>query len=461
MLAGLLVRLFYYRSLDGLYHPDELFQYVEPAFWKSSGHGHLAWEFRHGARNYTLSGFYFVWIQLGSWLGLGSYQLLRAIWFVDLGLSLLLIPAGWRIGAALGLRRGRTQLAVLVAAACALFPVFGYFGFRTLSELHGLLLITWATALWLELRAGIDSGRRQAALIGLLLGVALVARYALVAFVPVIALDMVLSRRWRRSLVFCAAAVTPLLIVGLADWVEWGTPFQTLYVYFKRNIFEGYAKTHGDAPARFYLDLFVDLFGSGGLLLLLGVALGLLVAPRLALATLVPLLIYTIIDHKEIRFLLPWWPLGLALAFAGLVELHARLSARLAAGWPEIGPRLRQLGQALALLLLFSPLWISRDEVSMWQPEFDPGYFHAQAHVSEQADASGLLVGTTRFYTGGYTLIRRNIPFEFFKLELARHRLFNYVAVDGGHEINLMMKEPGFQVIGKLGKVWLFKRTGS
>ena len=143
----------------------------------------------------------------------------------------------------------------------------------------------------------------------------------------------------------------PLLVVGLADWIEWGTPFQTLYLYIKKNVFEGYAATHGDEPARFYLDHLVQLFGKPGIVLLVGAGIGLIAAPRLAVATLVPFAVYTALDHKEIRFLLPWWPLALALAFAGLVELYARLAARM----PEVGSSLKAAVRAGALLLLLGP----------------------------------------------------------------------------------------------------------
>ncbi|MBN2359096.1 MAG: hypothetical protein JXR83_06555 [Deltaproteobacteria bacterium] len=446
------VRAYYLARLGGQYHPDEVFQYLEPAHWKIYGYGHLAWEFEKGARNYALSGLYSHLLRAGDWLGLGRFELHRALWCFDALLTLFLVPAGWRLGQLLA--PARCHVAWILALLGAVFPVFGYFSTFTLSELHALVLATWAHVLWLDLAAEGDPRRRRllALSCGLLFGLACTIRYASAVLVVVAGVDVLLSPRRRQLLWFGAGFLAPLLFIGLVDWAEWERPFGSLREYLRVNIGENYAAGHGVEPWNFYLAQLYQIFGASSLAVGLGLLAAVAMRPRLTLAWLVPLASYSAFAHKELRFALPLLPLLLAAAVAGLDDVLGRVSRR----WPATSARrcLTAAAGALLLWVLGSAFWA----VQGWSRGSKRGYYAAQALVSERADASGLLVGTTTFYTGGYTLIHRNIPFEFFTWELAEHSLFNYAAISDVNQIKSMRARRDFELIGSSEGVYLFRR---
>jgi hypothetical protein len=242
------------------------------------------------------------------------------------------------------------------------------------------------------------------------------------------------------------------VFIGVVDWLEWGRPFGSFYEYIRVNVGEKYAQRHGVEPWTFYLLQLKQIFGASSLVIAAGVLISVVTRPRLTLALLVPLVGYSAFAHKELRFMVPLVPLLLAAATAGLDDAARWLGRRLST---ERGRRLLPAAAgALLLWVLGSAFWA----VQRWPIGNERGYFVAQDHVGEQADASGLLVGTTRFYTGGYTLIHRNIPFEFFSVTLLDHALFNYVAVSGQHEVNIMGQRRDYRLVDRSEGVSLFKR---
>ncbi|MFH1811041.1 MAG: hypothetical protein ABIJ09_20035 [Pseudomonadota bacterium] len=449
---GCVVRGYYYLRLGGQLHPDEIFQYIEPAHWKIHGYGHLAWEFEKGARNYALSGLYSHFLRIGAWLDMGRYELHRAIWCFDATLTLFLIPAGWRLGQVLA--PSRRHLAWTLALLGAVFPVFGYFSVHTLSELHALVLATWGHVLWLDLVQEREArrGRQLALSAGLLFGLAFIIRYACAILVLVAAFDVLRSPRRRHLLWFGLAAAAPFVFIGLVDWAEWGRPFGSFYEYIRVNVGEKYAQRHGVEPWIFYLVQLRDTFGWSAIPVVAGVLVSVVTRPRLTLAWLVPLAGYSLFAHKELRFIIPVLPLILAAAVVGLDDLAA-WRARIASSRVEW--RWHTLAGAGLLTWMLASVFIS---VQGWSTGKERGYFVAQDHVGEQDEASGLMVGTTRFYIGGYTLTHRNIPWVFFKVELLDHPLFNYVAVSGDFEINIMQRRQDFALVEEIEGVFLFRR---
>lgn len=71
MLLGLVARLVAYAAHPGL-HPDEFFQYLEPAWWHTRGYGWPAWEWGAKLRSWIPPSYYGSWMVLLTWLGIGS-----------------------------------------------------------------------------------------------------------------------------------------------------------------------------------------------------------------------------------------------------------------------------------------------------------------------------------------------------------------------------------------------------
>jgi GPI mannosyltransferase 3 len=57
VLAGLVARLCVALISERVYHPDEIFQYLEQAHRLTFGYGYIPWEYRYGTRSWILPGF--------------------------------------------------------------------------------------------------------------------------------------------------------------------------------------------------------------------------------------------------------------------------------------------------------------------------------------------------------------------------------------------------------------------
>src|SRR5688572_18121534 len=86
-------------------HPDEYFQYVEPAWWRWTGVGSETWEWRDGLRSWVLPFYHGAWLAFLSLCGvrdgatLGAF--LRVHWAI---VNSALIPVAYRAGTELSAR---------------------------------------------------------------------------------------------------------------------------------------------------------------------------------------------------------------------------------------------------------------------------------------------------------------------------------------------------------------------
>jgi GPI mannosyltransferase 3 len=441
--AGLVLRLGFALAQAGMYCPDEIYQYLEPAWRRLHGFGALTWEYEVGARNWLLPAWYGALMQIGEFFGLHGWKLQRFLGLHDALFSLLLIPAGFRLGRAAGDER----LSVLTGCALALFPLFAYLAPHTLSDNHGLLIITWAYALWLEPRPG------RPLTVGLLLAAAVAVRYSMLLFLPVIAAGELRdrSRLPRMALGFAAG----LAALAVLDTLTWGSPFHSLIAFVRAN---GGGARWGAAPAWYYLsDSMFRRAGAGVVVLAVAMPFG-----RkwwLIAGWALPLALLSLLPHKLDRYLLPIWPLFLASGLAGLLALRDRF------------PR---AGAALALLLAL--VWADAFRATLRQPmRLSAGIFRAQTDVGERADATGLMVDgsgwwsehdgepwlkgeVTPWWHGGYLLTGRNLPIAALDGERLPHRLYNYV-ITGDARNAAMVAAGGFEVAGRYeGGVTLFRR---
>jgi len=89
-------------GIEPPHHPDEYFQYLEPAWLRLTGSGVETWEWRDGVRSWFLPGYHGAWMailmRLGVRNGRTSITILHAHWAL---VSLVLVWAGWRGGALL------------------------------------------------------------------------------------------------------------------------------------------------------------------------------------------------------------------------------------------------------------------------------------------------------------------------------------------------------------------------
>jgi hypothetical protein len=456
--VGLALRLYYFFVEGGIHYPDEIFQYLEPAYSRMSGCAWLPWEFDRGIRNWILPGYYGGLMELGNWLGLHGWQLHRALAFHNSLLTLLLIPAGWRLGRAVG--RGDVRLGMLGAFAAAAFPLFSYFAPHTLSEVHGLLATTWAYALWLEDVAYPErfGHLRRAFAVGLLLGAAFICRYTLIVCVPLVLLDYNFRVRFRELFACLAGLAIACALLGIVDAATWGRPFRSVVEYFRYNWLEDGASEHGVMPQAFYwTSAFVERLGFARWLLLVPMVVGLRRHWRLIVGWLVPLLAMSTIKHKEERFLLSIWPFVLVAAASGWLAVADHLQRlRPIRDWRRSALLRTGLAAVLLATVCIFAFFGTRRLPMRWKA----GIFAAQTWVGRRADASGILVEDRLHLNGGYVLLDRCIPQLQFSAALVQKPIFNYVAVYEPSSIRSMEQRPEWRRVAQFEETVVFRRTG-
>ena len=446
---GFLVRLYYFMTGGGIHHADQHMQYVEPAHWFSTGNAWLPWEYQRGVRSWALPASYGALLEFADILNFRGWAAHRFLAFHNAVLSMAIIPAAYRLGAAIANDKPGTATSAGFGLAiwCALFPPMVAFSPHTLSEVHGLVVTTWAFAFWAELRGsqGEERGRaRNMALgLGLLIGVAVWLRFTLLAFFPIVFLDLL----WRQRREFVWALLSfffVLLCMGILDAVTWQYPFQSIIEYFRYNLIEDGASNHGVSPWYMYVE---TLFWER-----LGWAFPLIVVPffwsfrrqrALGSVALFALLAFSCIRHKEERFLLSVWPVFLACVWLGSEDLVERLR-RLVSNPAGLGGIVwgRNALLCLQLLCVCAAGFVGAEKIRLHRQE---GLFLAQDFVGQQADASGLLVDDRLHLSGGYTLLAKNIPLLQYRLIRTQYPVFNYVAVYREKKVQEMDGHPDFE----------------
>ncbi|MGO9832313.1 MAG: mannosyltransferase [Myxococcaceae bacterium] len=229
----------------GRLHPDEVYQSLEPAFYRVHGYGVLAWEWRAGLRNWAVPLLLAGLFRAAAFLRLQDPWTLRGL----VGVPLALLHAAALLAAfRLGSRQSRFAGWVAMAGLGLLPMAWAYAG-RTLSEsLSATALVLAADAL------DRPATRARAGAGGVALGLAVVARYGSVPAVLGALLWLGLRRRWRQLLLAVAGGAAVAVLLGLLDFATWGAPFHSLLAWTRFNVLSGgAAKAFGVEPASFYL----------------------------------------------------------------------------------------------------------------------------------------------------------------------------------------------------------------
>lgn len=466
-LLGLVARLVAL-AFENPHHPDEFFQYLEPAWHRLTGVGVETWEWRRGIRSWVLPGYNGAWmallLELGVRDGILVAELLRLHWTL---LSLVLVWAGWRGGCLLSRRMGALpeltsdaaptgwQGGLVAALLCACFPWLVRFSTHTFSELAATLCLTVALVLAGELSEAIPERRyRKALAVGLLLGlgVGLRVQYGLVA--PVLGMWLLVGRRFRQLGLVVLSSMAVLMLFGLVDLLTWKSLFASYIRYVEFNFVEGGADAFfGTLPRSWYWSQLEQRLPFGLWALALACLVGMRRSLAFVLAALGTVGAHSFLGHKEERFIVLFWPLAL-IAAAGWAGAWAGRARAENARWPR-SPRLRlSLVAALAVALLIDGGLHARGN------DFDlpPARFAAQAWVGKQADLTGLIYDEP-LYVGGYLRFGRSLPQVQFKAELIDNPIFSHVLA-GRHSLPARLAESsGFEAVHSEGDFVVLRRS--
>jgi hypothetical protein len=457
--AAVAVRVVAY-WLEPALHPDEIFQYLEPAWRHLHGVGWRPWEYRVGLRSWVLPAYHGAWMVILSWMGVNggaaAHGWLRLHWAL---MGLVLVWAGWRGGCcvtraiqhASPLRLNAAapvagwQGGLLAAILVALWPTLIYFAPHTLSELPSMFLIVWGYVWAAEAVEEEGEGAvRRARWAGLSLSAGACLRVANAPLVLVPLLLLLTRRRRREALELVMATVPIVAVFGLVDWFTWGQFLHSFVTYLDYNLLQGRAVEHGAVQRTWYLAQLRDRLGAGFALLVL--------PPLTALRATWPWLLgaggllgYLATQaHQEERFLVVMWPL-LLIAAAGW-----------AGAWIARGGRPRWLVCAAAVVALLIRNLVGTLEMPTHDYSNRFGIYAGQAWVGRQADATGVLVDGWIGLSGGYLSTGVSIPTVTFAPALLSNPVFNYAVLrEGSGEVTMVVAAGFHPVTSRQGFVVL------
>lgn len=371
-----------------IHHPDEVFQYLEPAHRLVFGYGYFPWEYREGIRGWHLPLLLAGPMAIGGAIAPdGTAHVLLPRLAVALA-TLGVVWGAWAIGARVA--RGHALAAGLLAA---IWYEQVYFAGHTLSE----TIATAAAIPGIALLAA--PGRRARAAAGALIAFAALARFH---YAPALAIVVLWQARtdWRQWRDLALGAAPLAIAAGATDLAMGASPFAWIWANFHRNVIGGVAATFGVSGPMQYL---VDMRQAWGAALLPFAFLAFVGArrrPDLLLAALATIALHTMIGHKEYRFILLATTLLLILAGLGTAEVAAQLRP----AW-----RGRALGVALsgwaALSLALALSFPLRLQWSSEAPAL------SAAVAAGRGGLCGLATWRLRFWQpGGYTYLHRRVP---------------------------------------------------
>lgn len=471
---GLALRLFAL-SVDVPVHPDEYFQYLEPAWWHLTGLGQEAWEWREGIRSWVLPFYNGAWMALLLKLGVPAGGtlgwLIKAHWaLINLGLVLFAFRGGASVSRRLQRARAASAADVersdgwegglLAAALCAAFPVLVLFAGHTLSELPSMLCLIGGLVLTGELLEehgpATAAPLRKAALAGALISLGACLRIASGPLALVAPAWLLARGRFRLLAALLAGALVPVLVFGVVDWLTWGSFASSFIGYIKFNFIEGKAAKFGTHPKGWYLG---QLDGRARLalpLLLVPALLGARATWPYVLSALGLLAYLSTQPHKEERFVLAFWPYLLIAAGGATGALLARLRARQSADAAPNRKRDRVLAVCAAVWLIAITLGGARrlhgsDE---WAEQHDR--VRALAWVGRQPDITGLIADVP--YTGGGFWFGARVPQFMFAPGLENHPIVSHALVVAGSEDERVAQAAHFTEIHRLGSYRVLRR---
>ncbi|MGM0556673.1 MAG: hypothetical protein ACQEVA_09880 [Myxococcota bacterium] len=446
--AAAAIRLWFGLGGDGIYHPDEIYQVLEPAHRAAFGYGLDAWEWDYGARNWFLPGLLAGYLKVVSALGLsdplqyvGATRGLVAVLHASAGIGVYLLARQHRVG---------PWLAAIGAALFLFNPASIYLGFRTLSETISAPMVVFG--LYFSLKAALqdepDEPRWPMWLGMSLLGASVLMRLQNAMFI----VPLVLFWRFRgREHVYAEALkvlVAWALLYGAIDWITWGLPFQSAGAYLRFNVLmDGSTYNYGAEPFYQYVVVTVASMGAlGALTLLLPLAAWERATEVFACAMLF-FGLHCAFPHKDLRFVSGTWPLLAALSAVGLDIVGAWLAERFDVDAARLKWALAGLMVPVVIVsaagvgsLTFGQLGQSETlgvEPKTRALDYQGPVNRLLARASEREDMCGLfLQGEWATNVGGHTYLHRDVPFFHAGNPPESPQAVNYVLARKPHTLN-------------------------
>jgi len=427
----------------GRIHPDEVYQWLEPSFYRAHGYGVLSWEWSQGIRNWAIP-IVFGWLlKACAAIGISNPRIYRAVLEVPqylLHLAMLVSVFRYcerRIGG-----QGAAWATALVGL-CA--PVVVFAG-RTMGE-------SFSAAFLIIALGALDRPLSKSAAIfgGAMLGLAVVARYAAGVEAAAAIAYLAIQARWRPLAFALLGGLLILAGLGALDWQTWQRPAHSVLAYLQFNVLSaGAAARFGAAPAWFYLPV---LARAVPLWVWVGLPLAIVKqGPRVPMPLfcgICSVAALSAVAHKEERFIYPALVLVALAAAPGLVQ-----AAQL------VKPRFRSW-VAVSSLATNALGFIFPGELRAQRGD----QFRAIVRATRPPEANGLLIVNEGIWgAGGFFYIGKRIPWltcdwpadQAFRLATGDAR-FNRAVTYEGRALS-ELEASGFKVAEQIGQATILIR---
>ena len=201
-----------------------------------------------------------------------------------------------------------------------------YWGFRPVSEVPAMLFLL--ISLLFAVKGFLLDSRLRFFLAGLFLGFSFMVRFqSILLFLPLVA--VLIRRRGQLKYAFYGLALA-ILMQGIVDLISWGSFLSSPWNFFVLNILSRGSARWGKSPFPYYIERIPEIVGWGALIMVF-LSLFSLDSPvsLLWLSIVIHVGIFSLVAHKERRFLVPIIPMFHLLAAVGFVWFEKRLSNRL------------------------------------------------------------------------------------------------------------------------------------
>jgi len=434
-------------SDNGLFWPDEIYQSLEQAHRFAFGSGLIPWEFQQGARSWLFPGLIGLLWKLCHALGVRD-----ALTFIEIAKLAVVVGGLCGIAAAMRLaeRLAGLTAALLAGGLCATFPAMVVYGARCTTEtVSGPLLVGAALML-------VQPGGRRALWAAGMAGLAVFLRYQNGLITVGLGLWVLAQGQRRDASRYALGVVAVGLLGGALDWATWGAPFHAFAKYVDFNIVQNKAVGWGQAPFDYYARTAWTSTGPVLALVVLGLALAFSRARGLWLVAAAYVLAHCFVAHKEYRFLMPVWPLLLALAGVGLARIYSHLALPAWPAWLMVGA-LAATGFTGALAETFAQMGqyqgTAQGQGSVWHAGEDANL--ALLDAGQRPDLCGVfLAGVHPAWAGGYTYLGADVPF-YFPQNARSLAGANYLVAPSGSQ-----GAQGFEAVAEHGRFSVFRRDG-
>lgn len=288
-------------------HPDETVQYFEQANRAVTGKGYVPWEYIIGARSWLMPGMLIPVMWLCKIAAVSPIAMFAATRLFASALSLVCVVSAFYLG-----RRVDGLLSGLVAATfIALWPEITVMSAHFLADT--VCVVPLLIGLVFAYRK--DPSSLQLFLGGLAWGLVVVLRPQLAPTI-IVAGFWIANIQWKRYVSIMLGGIVPLLISGVLDYLTWGQFFASTIRYVSVNS-SGVADAFGKQPRWQYLMWEARTWRFGIPLVGLTALIGTRRLPLLAVMAAVILATFSIVSHKEARFVYPAIPLIFILCGVG------------------------------------------------------------------------------------------------------------------------------------------------